>query len=63
MAKNKSRIQNKLSRANLEQYWQERLTEVVINIFKWDNLPKEINVNAMVKTIMLGGYAIFFKDK
>ena len=38
MAKNKSRIQNKLSRANLEQYWQERLTEVVLNIFKWDNL-------------------------
>lgn len=63
MAKNKAKIQNKISRANLELYWQERLTEIVLNIFKWDNLPKEINVNAMIKTIMIGGYGIFFKDK
>ena len=52
----------KLYKESIELYWKERLTEIVINIFKWDNLPKEINVNAMIKTIMLGGYAIFFKD-
>lgn len=43
-------------------YWITRLTNIVTNIFEWKNLPKEINQNALEKSIMLGGYAIFFRD-
>lgn len=44
-------------------YWTLRLTNIACNLFEWKNLPKEINPSAMEKSIMLGGYAIFFKDK
>ena len=53
----------KIDRLNIQNYWLNRLTEIVLNIFKWDNLPKEINQQAMQKAIMLDGYCIFFKDK
>lgn len=53
----------KIDRLNIQNYWLNRLTEIVLNIFKWDNLPKEINQQAMQKSIMLDGYCIFFKDK
>lgn len=53
----------KIDRLNTQNYWLNRLTEIVLNIFKWDNLPKEINQQAMQKAIMLDGYCIFFKDK
>lgn len=51
-----------INREAVYYYWLNRLTEITLNIFKWDNLPKEININAMMKTIMLNGYAVFFKD-
>lgn len=44
-------------------YWINRLTNITCNLFEWKNLPKEINPAAMEKSIMLGGYAIFFRDK
>lgn len=53
----------KIDRLNTQNYWLNRLTEIALNIFKWDNLPKEINQQAMQKAIMLDGYCIFFKDK
>lgn len=60
MAKNKLKKQDRI---NLENFWLNRLTEIVLNIFKWDNLPKEINQQAMQKAIMLDGFCIFFRDK
>ena len=59
-------MSNKLKKKNkneLFNYWLNRLTEITLNIFKWDNLPEEINQLAMQKSIMLDGFAIFFKDK
>lgn len=53
----------KIIREQKQAYWLNRLTEIVLNIFKWDNLPEEINQQAMMKTIMLNGYCIFFKDR
>lgn len=53
----------KIDRLNIQNYWLNRLTEIVLNILKWDNLPTEINQQAMQKSIMLDGYCIFFKDK
>lgn len=58
-----SNKRKKLDRDKKILYWTNRLTEIVLNIFKWDNLPDEINQQAMIKTIMLNGYAIFFKDR
>ena len=52
-----------LTKDYLMKYWILELTNVVTNLFKWENLPKEINVPAMEKTLMMGGYCIFFKDK
>lgn len=54
---------NKLNKDYYVNYWQLRLMHITCNIFKWKNVPKEINVTAMEKQIMLKGYAIFFKDK
>lgn len=59
----KAKNRKKQDREEVYLYWQNRLTEIVLNIFKWDNLPEEINEQAMMKSIMLDGYAIFFKDK
>lgn len=53
----------KLNKGYYEQYWYIRLTNIACNVFKWENLPKEINAIAMEKQILLGGYGIFFKDK
>lgn len=61
MAKRNQRTM--LTKEYFTNYWINRLTNIVVNMFKWKNLPKEINVSAMEKAIMLGGYAIFFKDK
>lgn len=44
-------------------YWYNRLTNLVCNMFEWKNLPSEINKSAMEKSIMLGAFSIFFKDK
>ena len=52
-----------ISKEYLTKYWILELTNVVTNLFKWEGLPEEINVSAMEKTLMLGGYCIFFKDR
>lgn len=58
-----SNKQRKKSKTDLFNYWLNRLTEITLNIFKWENLPTEINQIAMQKSIMLNGFVIFFKDK
>ena len=40
-----------------------RLSDLVCNMFPYYNMPDEINMNAVSKMVMLGGYAIFFKDR
>ena len=57
------RKKSTISKTYLLKYWELELTNVVLNLFKWEGLPKEINATAMEKSIMLGGYCIFFKDK
>lgn len=52
-----------LNKAYFERYWRMYLTNIVVNLFKWEGLPEEINACAMEKFIMTGGYCIFFKDK
>lgn len=54
---------NKLNKDYYYDLWLERLTNIACNLFKWEGLPKEINKLALEKQIMLGGYAILFKDK
>lgn len=44
-------------------YWRTTLTNIATNIFVWKGLPDEINPSAMEKTLMLGGFVGFFKDK
>lgn len=52
-----------LSKDYFMAYWKTRLTNIVCSMFKWENLPKEINSASLEKQIMLGGFSIFFKDK
>lgn len=57
---------NKKDNSSKEYYkafWVETLSNLATNIFVWKNLPEEINPDAMEKTLMLGGYVTFFKDK
>lgn len=56
------RKKNLLSKPYYTRYWEERLRNIALNIFKWEGLPEEINPNALEKFIMEGGFAIFFKD-
>lgn len=57
-----ARKKTQLNKPYFMNYWTNRLINIAVNIFKWDNLPPEINRSAMEKSIMLGGYVIFFKD-
>ena len=42
--------------------WRLRLSDLVCNMFSYKNMPEEINMNAVQKQIMLGGFGVFFYD-
>lgn len=57
-----SKKKRELTKEYFKDLWYIRLTDLACNMFEWKNVPEEINITVMEKTIMLGGYAIFFKD-
>lgn len=62
----KNRTQRKGKYMNKDYYtrlWRMRLSDLACNMFPYQGMPGEINMNAVSKMVMLGGYAIFFKDK
>lgn len=64
MAKNKTQRKGKyMNKAYYSRLWKMRLSDLACNMFPYYNMPDEINMNAVSKMVMLGGYAIFFKDK
>lgn len=62
MAKNQ-RKKSMMTKPYYDRYWRLRLSNLASNMFKYKNLPDEINKAQMEKTIMLGSFGIFFKDK
>lgn len=40
----------------------DRLTELAISVFKWENLPKTIDWRFMELVMLYDGYCVFFKD-
>lgn len=44
------------------KYWILRLSDLACNMFPYHEVPEDINIYAMSKQIMLGGFSIFFKD-
>lgn len=52
-----------MNKAYYTRLWRMRLSDIVCNMFPYSNMPEEINMNAVSKMVMLGGYAIFFKDR
>ena len=64
MAKRKNARQDKyMNKAYYTRLWRMRLSDLACNMFPYRNMPEEINMNAVSKMVMLGGYAIFFRDK
>lgn len=64
MAKNKTQRKGKyMNKAYYSRLWKMRLSDLACNMFPYYGMPDEINMNAVSKMVMLGGYAIFFKDK
>lgn len=62
----KTRTQRKgkyMNKAYYTRLWRMRLSDLACNMFPYKGMPEEINMNAVSKMVMLGGYAIFFKDK
>lgn len=64
MSKNRTQRKGKyMNKAYYTRLWRMRLSDLACNMFPYQGMPKEINMNAVSKMVMLGGYAIFFKDK
>lgn len=64
MAKNKTQRKGKyMNKAYYSRLWKMRLSDLACNMFPYYNMPDEVNMNAVSKMVMLGGYAIFFKDR
>ena len=64
MSKNKTQRKGKyMNKAYYTRLWRMRLSDLACNMFPYKGMPEEINMNAVSKMVMLGGYAIFFKDK
>lgn len=64
MSKNRTQRKGKyLNKAYYTRLWRMRLSDLACNMFPYKGMPEEINMNAVSKMVMLGGYAIFFKDK
>lgn len=41
----------------------DRLTELAISMFRWDNLPPTVDPRFLELTLFLNGFAVFFKDE
>ena len=64
MSKNRTQRKGKyMNKAYYTRLWRMRLSDLACNMFPYKGMPEEINMNAVSKMVMLGGYAIFFKDK
>ena len=64
MSKNRTQRKGKyMNKAYYTRLWRMRLSDLACNMFPYRGMPEEINMNAVSKMVMLGGYAIFFKDK
>ena len=64
MSKNRTQRKGKyMNKAYYTRLWRMRLSDLACNMFPYKRMPEEINMNAVSKMVMLGGYAIFFKDK
>lgn len=44
------------------KFYLDRLTELSISMFKWDNVPDTIDVRFLESTLFRNGSAVFFKD-
>lgn len=51
-----------LTKPYYSRLWKLRLSDLVCNMFSYKNMPEEINMNAVQKQIMLGGFGVFFYD-
>lgn len=64
MSKNRTQRKGKyMTKSYYTRLWRMRLSDLACNMFPYKGMPEEINMNAVSKMVMLGGYAIFFKDK
>lgn len=52
-------------RGNMSAYYDyfDRLTELAISMFKWENLPDSIDERFLELTLFMNGFAVFFKDE
>lgn len=50
---------------NMASYYDyfDRLTELAISMFKWENLPDSIDERFLELTLFMNGFAVFFKDE
>lgn len=44
------------------KFYLQRLTEIAISMFTWENLPDSIDSRFLEKTLFVNGSAVFFKD-
>lgn len=64
MGKRRNARQDKyMTKAYYTRLWRMRFSDLACNMFPYRKMPEEINMNAVPKMVMLGGYAIFFRDK
>lgn len=64
MSKNRTQRKDKyMTKVYYTRLWRMRLSDLACNMFPYRGMPEEINMNAVSKMVMLGGNAIFFKDK
>ena len=63
MGKKTKRQDMYMTKPYYTRLWKMRLSDLACNMFPYKGMPDEINMNAVSKMVMLGGYAIFFKDK
>ena len=63
MAKRNQRKKEFMTKEYYMKLWTLRLSDLACNMFIYNGFPKEINMESVPKQIMLGGFAIFFRDK
>lgn len=54
-----SNIRNQISWIN----YFDRLCEIAMTVFKWENLPDTVDARFLEMTLLLNGYSVFFKDE
>lgn len=45
------------------QLYLDRLTEIALSLFKWENLPETVDARFIEMVLMFQGKAVFFKDE